>query len=127
VGLDRRQRSLGLSGLQLPSESAVYRALAHPDSMDEPTHNSGMNTDLVLDTIEQAIGTGGCGGHRRPDCGDPSQRRREANQAQWINPTPACCRTRSCSLTASLGVFRPSVLWGRLLSVVATASMSSAD
>jgi putative transposase len=32
---------------------------------------TSMNTELVLDTIEQAIGTRARGGHRRPDRGDP--------------------------------------------------------
>src|ERR1022692_2212612 len=44
---------------------------------------------------------------------------------QPVDATPVC-KDSSCSLSASAGVFQPSVLRGRLLSAMATASISSA-
>lgn len=73
--------------------------------------------------------------HRRPGgCDpDPRQPRRsgDANRSrgpgriQSIVATPACWSDRSCSLSASAGVFQPSVLRGRLLTASATAWISS--
>jgi hypothetical protein len=48
------------------------------------------------------------------------------DQAQSIVATPACLSDSSCSLSASAGVFQPRVSRGRLFSVRATASISSA-
>ena len=46
---------------------------------------------------------------------------------QSIVATPACCSKRRCSSNASAGVFHPRVFRGRPLSMVATASISSAS
>jgi hypothetical protein len=54
-----------------------------------------------------------------------SERRICIDWAQSIEATPGFWADRRCSLKASAGAFQPRVFRGRLLSVVATASISS--
>lgn len=58
--------------------------------------------------------------------GHRSTRTTFTDQAQSIEATPAGCRERRCSSSASAGVFHPRIFRGRALSALATASMSSA-